>query len=86
MKSEKVSLSEVDCRCLCLPGPGRWVGVAVCVVSQRVQLIGPLATCRARSGALVRRSHGHGAASCASGGGRSISCTMVRRAMRRCGW
>ena len=40
---------------------------------------GPLAICRARSGALVRRRHGHGAASCASGDGKSISSTMVHR-------
>ena len=29
---------------------------------------------------LVRRRHGHGAASCASGSGRSISCTLLHRA------
>ena len=39
-------------------GSGRWVGVAVCVVSWRVHVIGLLASCRARSGALVRRRHG----------------------------
>ena len=36
------------------------MGVAVCVESQRVRVTGPLAICRARSGALVRRRHGHG--------------------------
>ena len=41
--------------------------VAVCVIPQRVQVIRPLAICRAPSDALVRRRHGHGAASCASG-------------------
>ena len=36
------------------------------------RVIGPVAICRARSGVLVRRRHGHGAASCASGGGRAM--------------
>ena len=45
------------------PGGGRWTGVAVCVVSQRVRAIGPLSMRRARSDALVRR---HRAALCAS--------------------
>ena len=67
---------NVACRFFLL-GSGRWVGVAVCVVSLRVRVIGPLATCRARSGALVRRRHGHGTASCTSKGGRCISCTIV---------
>ena len=55
------------------------MGVAVCVVSRLVRVIGPLAICLARSGALVRRRHKHGAASCASGG-RSISCTIDHQA------
>ena len=36
--------------------------------------------CRSRSGALVRRRHGHGTASCTSKGGRGISCTIVHQA------
>ena len=44
------------------------------------RVIGPLAICRARSGALVRRRHWHGAAPCASGIGRCISCAIVQRA------
>ena len=50
-----------------------------CVVSRRVQVVGPLAICRPRSGELVRRRHKHGTASCASEGGRS-TCTMAHRA------
>ena len=71
---------NVACRCSLLMVSGRWVGVAVCVGSRCVGVIGPLAICRARSGALVRRRHRHGAASCASGGVRSISCTVVHLA------
>ena len=65
--------------CLFLLGSGRWVGVTVCVVARHVRVIGPFAVCRVRSGASVRR-HQRAAAPCASGGGRSISCTMVHRA------
>ena len=54
---------NVACQCSVVPGSGRWVGVAVCVVSWSVRVIGPLAFCRARSGALVCRRHRHGAAS-----------------------
>ena len=72
--------SNVPCRCSLLPGSGRWVGVTVCVYSRRVRVTSSLAICRARSGALVRQRLGHGAASRASGGGRSTSCTIVRRA------
>ena len=71
---------KVSCRCSFLPWSGRWVGVSVCVVSRRVRVTGPRAICRVQSGALVCRRHGHGAAPCASGGGSSISHTMVHRA------
>ena len=71
---------KVACRCSFLPWSGRWVGAVVCVASRRVRVTGPLAICRVQSGALVCRRHGHGAAPCASGGGSSISCTMVHRA------
>ena len=33
---------------------------AVCVVPRRTRVIGLFAVCRVRSGALVRRRHGHG--------------------------
>ena len=59
---------------------GRWVGVAVCVVSRRVGVIRHLANCRARFVASVWRRHRHGEASCASGRGRGISCTTVHQA------
>ena len=32
---------NVVCRCVFLLGSGRWVGVAVCVVSCRLRVIGP---------------------------------------------
>ena len=51
-----------------------------CRIFAGVWETGLVATCREWSGALVRRHHGHGAASCASGGGRSMSCTLFHRA------
>ena len=69
---------NVACPCSFLLGSGHWVGDTVSVFSRRIWMCGPLVIYRARSGVLVCHRHGRGAASCASGGGRSVRACAVR--------